>query len=226
MFLTFFPHAYPYVVALTPDPEGEFGQLLASVEGDINPSSIYIVEDSMVDLGLIVAVERNWDRFMELVTDYLTWLTTPVEEVVEEEKKEREAFVVEFPDIPPPVKRKSLLGRLVGKVKGIFSKKKSEPDPSSKDDAAEGVTGDAGEEVPSHVDAPDELVNPEPTEDVVEVDDEATGLDQEEAHDHESPDDGAQIEIINSEDADSSDSGPHLTDPETSDIETEEPRDA
>ena len=128
MFLTVFPHAYPYVVALTDDSPGEFGHLLAPLQGEVNTQSIYIVEDSMVDLGLIVAVERNWDRFMEMITDYLSWLTTPVEEVAEEESAQREPFVLEFPPVPAPVKKKGWLRRASAKVSGLFGRKKDEAD--------------------------------------------------------------------------------------------------
>lgn len=120
MFLTVFPHAHPYVVALTDDSEEEFGQLLTSLYGDVNPRSIYIAEDSMVDLGLIVAVERNWDRFMEMITDYLTWLTTPRKTEPETAKERADEFVVEFPEVPVELQPKSWWRRMIAKIMGIF----------------------------------------------------------------------------------------------------------
>jgi len=122
MFFTVFPHAHSYVVALTADEHREFGHLLTNLEGDVDPSGIYIVEDSMVDLGLIVAVERNWDRFMEMITDYLTWVTTPVEEPEEPASRAEEAFVLEFPEIPVPAKKKGWARRLWAKVTGLFKR--------------------------------------------------------------------------------------------------------
>lgn len=36
-------------------------------------NAIYIVEDSHIDLGLLVTVERNLQRIMEIIADYLVW---------------------------------------------------------------------------------------------------------------------------------------------------------
>jgi hypothetical protein len=72
------------------DPNRNFGDLLDEfVIDDIQLASdaecsIFIVEDSMVDLGLIVSVERYWERFMNIITDYLEWnLSVEPEMVVE-----------------------------------------------------------------------------------------------------------------------------------------------
>lgn len=78
LFVTVFPGAYNYLVALTEDDDGDCGDLLPGlVRDDARVSSIFVVEDSMIDLGLIVAVERSWQRIFAIVTDYLLWSTTP-----------------------------------------------------------------------------------------------------------------------------------------------------
>lgn len=76
LFVTVFPSGHPFVVALTPDPEASLGDLLPGFAVD-DDDAIYIVEDSSVDLGLVIAVERNWRRLFEIVTDYLAWAHTP-----------------------------------------------------------------------------------------------------------------------------------------------------
>ena len=153
MFFTVFPHAHPYVVALTADADGEFGHLLTNLKGELDPTSIYIVEDSMIDLGLIVAVERNWDRFMEMITDYLTWVTTPVEEPEEPASSAEEAFVLEFPEIPVPAKRKGWIRRLWGKVTGLFKRgdkeEESAAESASTDEAKPAAEAEAQADPPT-----------------------------------------------------------------------------
>jgi hypothetical protein len=116
LFVTFFPHSHPYIIALTSDNDLEFGSLLSSVNGEFDEASIYIVEDSMIDLGLIVAVERNWDRFMEMITDYLTWNLSPVE-IAPPEPTNKPPFELKFPEIPKPAKRQSWFRRFLARFK-------------------------------------------------------------------------------------------------------------
>jgi hypothetical protein len=73
LFVTIFPHSVPFIVALTRDDEAEFGDLLDDLEIDGGEDSIYIVEDSVLDLGLVLSVERNWRRLFELIADFLEW---------------------------------------------------------------------------------------------------------------------------------------------------------
>lgn len=77
LFVTVFPHSHQFIVALTPDPDGECGDLLSGFECNCAEDSIFIVEDSLVDLGLIVAVERHRERLFDMIADYLLWLETP-----------------------------------------------------------------------------------------------------------------------------------------------------
>lgn len=73
---TLFPSAWQYIAVTAGRPSDLDGMLryaLYSVDGDYNEECIYIFEDSDVDLGLIGAIERNWNRIMEMMTDYLNW---------------------------------------------------------------------------------------------------------------------------------------------------------
>jgi hypothetical protein len=125
IFVTFFPHDHQYVIALTSDEDREFGSLLSRLDGDIDPDAIYVVEDSMIDLGLIVAVERNWDRFMEVITDYLTWISTqPV--VPDPEPEEMSDFVLAFPETPKQLQGSSWLRRVLGRLPGSSSSSNTE----------------------------------------------------------------------------------------------------
>lgn len=53
-------------------------------------NSIYFIEDSTLDLGLLVSVERNFQRIMEIVADYLDWYLDPKRKhIYEEREKEK-----------------------------------------------------------------------------------------------------------------------------------------
>lgn len=64
IFRTTYPDAYPYICAVTPlssedvIPEN-LKYAMYTMESDSKDEGIYIVEDSEIDLGLIVSVERN-----------------------------------------------------------------------------------------------------------------------------------------------------------------------
>lgn len=88
LFVTMFPIGHNFIFAVTEDDEKTFGDLLPDLiqEDDVQESRgssdlIYVVEDSMIDLGLVVAVQRNWNRLLDIVLDYLRWLVhEPVSE--------------------------------------------------------------------------------------------------------------------------------------------------
>lgn len=135
VFRTTYPETYHYIAALTPFSEDCYSDNLAyatyRLDGECDDNCIYIVEDSDIDLGLIVSVERNLKRYLEIIADVLNWhskkmLETPPAPAEEPE----EEFVPDFGDKPKP-KRKGLLG-IFDKVKDFFKKifgkkKKEEP---------------------------------------------------------------------------------------------------
>lgn len=152
LFVTVFPHSHHYVSALTPDETGHFGDLLADLtvadglpeEGRWN-DAIFIVEDSTIDLGLLVAVERHWERLLRTITDYLVWNSTP-------RPPEEEApadFTPEFPVRPPSVKARSwwrrLWARLRPRRRGTAEPVKAEPAADTEGQSA--AEQDPGEEV-------------------------------------------------------------------------------
>lgn len=80
VFVTLFAENQPYICALTD------AQFLSEYKGvdpntytirgeeyEIKKNTIYIIEDSQLDLGLTVAVERNLQRIFRIVFDYLDW---------------------------------------------------------------------------------------------------------------------------------------------------------
>lgn len=86
VFRTLFPNETGYLIALPGQiPEAVLNDPLyrdrnraasacvAFEEEDMEKNAIYIVEDSHIDLGLLVTVERNLQRIMEIIADYLVW---------------------------------------------------------------------------------------------------------------------------------------------------------
>lgn len=71
VFRTLFAENHSYIAAVTPgctDVPHTYNIL-----GDADENAIYIVEDSQMDIGLLVAAERNLDRIFSIVCDYLDW---------------------------------------------------------------------------------------------------------------------------------------------------------
>lgn len=83
VFKTLFAENQAYICAVTAaEPEAETEKLRPltySIDGQINRNSIYIIEDSQLDIGLLVTVERNLRRIFEIITDYLEWNEEAVE---------------------------------------------------------------------------------------------------------------------------------------------------
>ncbi|MDR2454848.1 MAG: hypothetical protein LBD51_10120 [Bifidobacteriaceae bacterium] len=59
-----------------PDPS-RLRQFQPELTGEFEPDSIYILEDSEIDLGLMVSVERNLGRFFGIILEYLNWAGAP-----------------------------------------------------------------------------------------------------------------------------------------------------
>jgi len=101
LFVTVFPHSHEYVEVLTSDPDREMRDLLSELSIDGAADSIFVVEDSIIDLGLIVAVQRNWRRLFETITDYLDWQLSVAEIQDGDGTASASSQVVVFPDDRP-----------------------------------------------------------------------------------------------------------------------------
>ena len=133
VFRTTYPETHHYIAALTPYSEECASENLAyatyRLDGDCDDNCIYIVEDSDLDLGLIVSVERNLKRYLEIIADVLNWHSKKMLEkppvAVEETEEE---FVPDFGE-KTEQKRKGLAGifdKAKDFFKKIFGKKKTE----------------------------------------------------------------------------------------------------
>ncbi len=88
---------------------------------ELKKNAIYIIEDSQLDLGLTIAVERNLDRLFKIVHDMLLWHMEAIEKSLNPPTD---------PQIPvtftPIQKKKGFFGRLWDGIKNIFKRKKKD----------------------------------------------------------------------------------------------------
>ena len=98
MLPTLFPESHQFVVATARVPEGFFGRDQKGIELDrmfprlvidddvaaalgmataSNAISIYFVEDSIIDMGLLPALRDRWREVLMLLDDYLEWMAGP-----------------------------------------------------------------------------------------------------------------------------------------------------
>lgn len=88
---------------------------------------IFIIEDSQLDIGLLIAVERNVNRIFQIVTDYLVWNAEKIAESRRkqnepDEEKEVTAFDV-YSEDETIEKKKSIFGRIVDWFKKLLKRK-------------------------------------------------------------------------------------------------------
>ncbi len=82
VFVTMFAENAPFISAITP---GVYeAPLTYSLSMDLaneeSQKCIFIIEDSQLDIGLLVAVERNANRIFQIISDYLGWNDERIEE--------------------------------------------------------------------------------------------------------------------------------------------------
>ena len=75
IFLSLFAENAPYICAVTPGSgEVPITCFLEGEDGCVpDENAIYIIEDSQLDIGLLIAVERNLQRIFSVACDYLNW---------------------------------------------------------------------------------------------------------------------------------------------------------
>ncbi len=167
IFKTIFAENQAYICAVTHDEfledaaeEKKLGYSLKGEGYELQDNSIYIIEDSQLDLGLTVAVERNLQRIFSIMHDYLDWHMETLEAslnpppdpqppiVFNEEETEGD------PDSKKSKKKKSkgvlaAIGRgikkMADKVKGLFKRKPKKQKSPEDEDALNGDENTAGD---------------------------------------------------------------------------------
>lgn len=125
IFKTIYPDSYQYICAVTPyhlpeDMPENLKYAMYTLESDFDNTGIYVVEDSEIDLGLIVSVERNLKRYLETITEVLLWHDLKMKEQPQTEQPEE--YVPEFDSEPSAEKKRGFFGRILSKVKSVWDK--------------------------------------------------------------------------------------------------------
>ena len=124
VFRTLFAENQDYIVAVTAgEAEAPETYSLRGEGIEAERNSIYILEDSQMDLGLLVAVERNLTRIFSIICDYLDWHTGAIERSLnpppEPEPVDYTVPEAEHPEEEAP---KGRLKRLLWKIKRFFKR--------------------------------------------------------------------------------------------------------
>ena len=134
-FVTLFADNQAFISAVTP---GQFNAPLTyslaldeSVEN--GEKCIFIIEDSQLDIGLLIAVERNVNRILQIISDYLTWNEEKIEESLRAQNAPAEAPAAETPVAEEKPKKKGIFGRIGDWFKGLFKKNKKLPEVPEQD---------------------------------------------------------------------------------------------
>jgi hypothetical protein len=121
VFRTLFAENQPYIVAVMPEEAQIPASYSLEFEGQpaSGTNSIYILEDSQLDLGLLVAVKRNLVRIFSIICDYLEWN----QEAVEASKNPPAAEPT--PDYTVPEEQakpepKTIFGRIARAIRNFF----------------------------------------------------------------------------------------------------------
>lgn len=126
IFKTTYPDSYPYICAVTPMAAADgttknLNGAMYTVESDYDDTAIYIVEDSEIDLGLIASVERNLNRYFEMISEILTWHENKMNERPVREEEEGPSH--EFEPLTEEEKNQGgFFKRIWKKIKGFFKR--------------------------------------------------------------------------------------------------------
>lgn len=188
IFKTTYPEGSDFICAVTEftDAENVSKGIFYTVDMQDNKEDcIYILEDSILDLGLVTSVERNLKRFFEIVTDFLKWhkaalqpipviKTVPTVELPENKRTNSEDGEGNGGKSKSKKNNNKKKNSLINKFKGIFKKKKKDKENSPADSDENIETAENGEntengenaENPEPMEKSDSLQEPETTDDL------------------------------------------------------------
>lgn len=123
VFRTLFAENHAFIVAVTPGEAAVPATYSLSGEGsfDLGRNCIYIIEDSQLDMGLLVAVQRNLNRIFAIICDYLDWHKSAMEKSINPPPEpEKPDFTVEPGS--KDEKPKTWIGKVFKRIGGFFKK--------------------------------------------------------------------------------------------------------
>lgn len=216
-----------------------------------NDNSIYIIEDSQLDIGLLVAVRRNIRRILATICDYLDWhletldaVLNPPPEPAAVPTAETEVKDADEDENGGKPKNKNFFKRIFGAIGGFFMKlfggKKSSSDGDTPE-PAEGTSsgGETAEQAPSKPEKKPGIfkrlfgrkkkteaehgqeASPEETEPVGEVEAAINVEPKQDAGDEDPAEEESELDIADEEFTDS-ETEPFTDDEETGDYEPDE----
>lgn len=125
IFRTVFPDGWQYLAVLTKCPEdidGMLNYITYAVDGDVEDDYIYIVEDSDIDLGLLNAIEKNFNKLMEIEADFLEWHFEKMREPASKDPIPVKVSIKEKEE----AKKRNLILKMLDRIRKIFGGKKQE----------------------------------------------------------------------------------------------------
>ena len=130
VFRTLFADNQPYIIAVTDDShlkdDAGCRPLTYSIKGEgveLSENSIFIIEDSQIDIGLLITVERNLNRIFEIIHDYLRWNKREIARSLKPSAEEKPMQIApeDIGEYKPP-KKENVFKRARNRVKKFFSK--------------------------------------------------------------------------------------------------------
>lgn len=125
VFRTIFPDGWQYlamVMKRSEDIGGMLNYMVYSAEGYLDEEYIYVIEDSDIDLGLINAVEKNFMKIMEIITDFLEWHFEKMREPASKDPIPAKIAIVEAEE----KKKRNRVVSMLDRVRRLFGGKKEE----------------------------------------------------------------------------------------------------
>ncbi|MCH5354106.1 MAG: hypothetical protein J1E06_11675 [Acutalibacter sp.] len=237
LFRTLFAENQPYIAAVTQGPVTEPITYSLAGENGFTPekNAIYLIEDSQLDIGLLVAAERNLNRIFAIIYDYLGWHFEALDASLNPPPKPVEP---EYELAEP--EKKSWWKRLKEKVGGFFRKLfrrkpketapkeeeavKDTPQEIPADAEIQPETVDGNNEAAEHIAEEREEETAPETEDRAESEDEAESEDKSESE-GEPESEGESVFEDEIKSGNGSDSSEELEDDSRESEEDEEPKD-
>lgn len=130
VFKSLFAENQGYIVALTKhDITMENNPLTFTIDGEgIDANSIYFIEDSQLDMGLLEAVERNLGRILEIVCDYIEWHLDAYEKSLHPKKQDNLGYEIKAAteSALKNTRKEGFFKKPYYAITGLFKKKEKE----------------------------------------------------------------------------------------------------
>ena len=154
LFRTLFAENAAYICALTDlsfiDENKDKKPITYFINGEdekYSSNAIYIIEDSQLDLGMLVAFERNLQRIFGMIHDYIEWHSETLENSLNPEENDGG-------DVGTPIvlseeeddkKKDGIFRRLKERISKLFKRKKKEKPSEKKETEEDSKSGDPSE---------------------------------------------------------------------------------